>query len=63
MDTENTLRTYADIIDLPHHRSEVHPPMSRQDRAAQFGAFAALTGHAEAIARTAQLAEEEADDS
>lgn len=36
---------YADIIDLPHHRSEKHPHMSLYDRAAQFAPFAALTGY------------------
>ena len=35
---------YDDIINLPHHVSKKHPQMSIQDRAAQFGAFDALTG-------------------
>ena len=34
---------YEDIIHLPHHVSVRHPQMSRQDRAAQFAPFAALT--------------------
>ena len=38
---------YEDIIHLPHHVSVRHPQMSRQDRAAQFAPFAALTGHKE----------------
>ena len=40
---------YADIIDLPHHRSRKHPPMSLHDRAAQFAPFAALSGYDEMI--------------
>lgn len=35
---------YDDIINLPHHISKKHPRMSIEDRAAQFGAFDALTG-------------------
>ncbi len=35
---------YDDIINLPHHVSANHPPMSMHDRAAQFGSFQALTG-------------------
>lgn len=35
---------YDDIIDLPHPTSKKHPRMSRQNRAAQFSPFAALTG-------------------
>ena len=46
---------YDDIIDLPHHVSETHPPMSRADRAAQFSPFAALTGHRAAIEETARV--------
>ena len=40
---------YADIIDLPHHRSDKHPHMSIHDRAAQFAPFAALSGYEEMI--------------
>ena len=31
-----------------------HPRMPLSERAAQFGAFAALTGHADAVRRTAE---------
>ena len=50
---------YDDIIDLPHHRSEKRPHMSRLDRAAQFAPFAALTGYETVIDETAQQAREE----
>ena len=43
---------YDDIISLPHPTSRRHPRMSRADRAAQFGAFAALRGFDEEIDRT-----------
>ena len=46
---------YDDIIDLPHHVSEVMRPMPLQNRAAQFAPFAALTGHEAAINETARL--------
>lgn len=48
---------YDDIIDLPHHVSETHPPMSRVDRAAQFSPFAALTGYDAAVRETARVTE------
>lgn len=48
---------YDDIIDLPHHVSEAHPPMSRADRAAQFSPFAALTGYDAAVRETARVTE------
>ena len=48
---------YADIIDLPHHRSPNRRPMPTSDRAAQFASFAALSGHEEAIEETARLTE------
>lgn len=35
---------YTDIINLPHHVSQKHPPMPLADRAAQFAPFSALTG-------------------
>ncbi len=40
---------YDDIMNLPHPTSEKHPRMSRQNRAAQFLPFAALTGYDEEI--------------
>ena len=40
---------YDDIIDLPHHVSKRHRPMSMLNRAAQFAPFAALTGYDDAI--------------
>ena len=46
---------YADIIDLPHHVSKVHPRMSLHDRAAQFSPFAALVGYEDIIDETARL--------
>lgn len=48
---------YADIIDLPHHHSTRHPPLPMSSRAAQFGAFAALSGYGEL---TGELTEETA---
>ena len=49
---------YDDIINLPHPVSKTHPRMSLHDRAAQFSAFAALTGHDAAIKETARLTDE-----
>lgn len=48
---------YDDIINLPHPTSIKHPRMSIQNRAAIFSPFAALSGHAGAIAETARLTE------
>jgi len=50
---------YDDIIHLPHPVSSRHAPMSRQDRAAQFSPFAALTGYDAAIAETGRLTDPE----
>lgn len=52
MDIKND---YNNIINLPHHVSKRHPQMSRHDRAAQFSAFAALTGYEDAVRETARL--------
>lgn len=46
---------YDDIINLPHHVSITHPPMSMESRAAQFAPFAALTGYEDAVNETARL--------
>ena len=49
---KESIEKYKDIIDLPHHKSAVHKPMSMMNRAAQFAPFAALTGHDDAIRAT-----------
>ena len=54
---EKDIHYYEDIINLPHHVSKKHPPMKLSDRAAQFGAFAALSGHSDAISETGRITE------
>lgn len=49
---------YDDLLYLPHPTSKTHPRMSRQDRAAQFAPFAALTGYEAVVKETARLTEE-----
>ena len=49
---------YDDIIDLPHHVSRRHPPMSRRKRAAQFMPFAALAGSERVLEEAARQARE-----
>ncbi len=49
---------YDDIIHLPRPVSHKHPPMPRESRAAQFGAFAALSGYDTAVRETARLTDE-----
>ena len=55
---ETDFNQYNDIINLPHHVSTVHTPMSLHDRAAQFLPFAALTGYDDAIKETGRLTTE-----
>ena len=43
---------YEEIINLPHHVSKTHTPMSMWNRAAQFAPFAALNGHNSALMET-----------
>ena len=45
---------YDDIIHLPHYEPKHHPRMTMWSRAAQFAAFAALTGYDTAIKDTAR---------
>ena len=56
---ENDPHRYDDLLELPHHVSLRHHPMSMQERAAQFSPFAALSGYDAAIKETARLTEEE----
>lgn len=46
---------YDDMIDLPRPESGKHPRMSRLARAAQFSAFAALTGYEDYISEEGRL--------
>ncbi len=48
-------RRYQHLLEHPHHVSKKHIPMRQDERAAQFGAFQALTGYEEEIAETARL--------
>lgn len=47
-------KVYKDIINMPHHVSTQRRRMSAGERAAQFGAFAALTGYDDKIDETAR---------
>ena len=58
---EETKRLYADIIQLPHPVSRVHPPMPMSNRAAQFAPFAALTGYDVAIEDTSHQVMQQVD--
>lgn len=49
---------YDEIIHLPHPTSKKYPRMSRQNRAAQFSPFAALTGYDIAIREEERITEE-----
>ena len=49
------MKKYEDIIGLSRPVSKKHPPMSRENRAAQFAPFAALTGFEGAIKEAARV--------
>ena len=53
--------SYDDIINLPHHVSKKHPPMSLYARSSQFASFAALTGYEDAVRETARETNERID--
>lgn len=55
------MKSYEDIIHLPHHVSTKHPQMSAINRAAQFSPLATLTGYGAAIKETARLTNERLD--
>lgn len=56
-----TREKYGDILSLSRPVSLKHPPMARNDRAAQFMPFAALTGYHAAIDETGRFTEEMSD--
>lgn len=49
---------YEEILHLKRPQSK-HPKMTMEARAGQFGSFAALSGHEEAIEKTAMEHEDE----
>ncbi|MBR5236241.1 MAG: hypothetical protein IKW06_02555 [Clostridia bacterium] len=49
------MNPYDDIINLPHPEPKKHKRASLESRAAQFGAFRALSGHEEAVEETARI--------
>ncbi len=51
----NKENKYDDIINIEHHVSKKHMPMSRKNRAAQFAPFAALNGYEESIEETENI--------
>jgi hypothetical protein len=55
--SENAAMTkYDEIINHPHYEPVRHPRLPKEMRAAQFAPYAALSGHASAIHRTAKFA-------
>ena len=54
---EQKINDYDDILYVSKPISLKHKPMSRQQRAAQFAPFAALTGHREAIDEASRYVE------
>ncbi len=54
MDNVDYTEEYKDIINMTHPDPKNHVRMKVEDRAAQFAAFAALSGHDEEIAKTAE---------
>ena len=49
------MKTYDNIINLPHYEPKYHPRMSIYNRSAQFAPFAALTGNEEQVEETARI--------
>lgn len=58
---ERDRHQYDNIINLPHHRSRKRRHMSMTERAAQFGAFRALTGYEDEVAETARQTDKKAE--
>ncbi len=58
MNINDDKHRYEHLLHLPHHRSKKRKAMSMIERAAQFGAFRALTGYEAAISETSRLTDE-----
>lgn len=57
-DFDTTKNPYEDMLAMPYPFPTERQRMSLYDRAAQFGSFAALTGHEDAIAEQARFTNE-----
>lgn len=57
----SNIHDYSDIINKNRPVSKKHPQMSIEERAAQFAAFAALTGFDDAIDETKEKVNKELD--
>lgn len=55
----NSEHKYDDIINLQHHVSKVHKPMSLENRSAQFAPYSPLSGYGEELEETEKKVEEE----
>ncbi len=55
MNVNEDKHRYDHLLKLPHHQSTKRKSMSMTERAAQFGAFRALTGYEAAISETGRL--------
>ena len=53
------IQAYRDMLDLPRPVSRRHKPMARENRAAQFSPFAALTGYEELIEEGSRWTEQQ----
>lgn len=51
------MKSYEDIIHLPHQVSKKHPRMSPEARAAQFAPFSALTSYEDSIREATKLSQ------
>ncbi len=56
--TDESIKQYDDIINMPHYVSKSRRSMSSIDRAAQFAPFAALTGYDVAIKESERKTDE-----
>ena len=52
MEKKRDMSLYKSIINLPYEKSKERAHMKREDRAAQFSPFSALTGYDEVIRET-----------
>ena len=55
---EKDIKSYEDILHLPHYMSSRRPHMPISDRAAQFAPFAAVVGYDNAVKEAARVTDQ-----